>query len=223
MRERTDVRILSDKSFTMDHEDETSRMADRSIRPRNPWFLTRDFSLVWWSQVLSQVADGVSKLALLWFVYSITGSALKTTVIGLLQTLPPIVLGPVIGVVVDRYQEDHPDLQRPGQGLLDRLDPLLGIRGIVYDTSALRADISLRDCHRHVHPHALIVCTAHGEEGTIDRRQCPSSRHHEPRHCHRPGRQRTGDCLLRFTGRALYQCGDLSGVHRRFLSAYRPA
>ncbi len=37
--------------------------------------------------MLSQVADGVSKLALLWFVYSITGSALKTTVIGLLQTL----------------------------------------------------------------------------------------------------------------------------------------
>ena len=67
------------------------------------WLLSRDFSFVWWSQVLSQVADGVSKLALLWFVYSITGSPLKTTVIGLLQTLPPIVLGPVIGVTVDRF------------------------------------------------------------------------------------------------------------------------
>ncbi len=77
-------------------------MAERPIFRRRQWLLTRDFSLVWWSQVLSQVADGVSKLALLWFVYSITGSALKTTVIGLLQTLPPIVLGPVIGVVVDR-------------------------------------------------------------------------------------------------------------------------
>jgi DHA3 family macrolide efflux protein-like MFS transporter len=44
--------------------------------------LTRDFSLIWWSQVLSQVADGVSRLALLWFVYSVTGSALKTSVIG---------------------------------------------------------------------------------------------------------------------------------------------
>lgn len=66
------------------------------------WLLSRDFSFVWWSQVLSQVADGVSKLALLWFVYSITGSPLKTTVIGLLQTLPPIILGPVIGVTVDR-------------------------------------------------------------------------------------------------------------------------
>ena len=68
----------------------------------NRWLLTRDFSLIWWSQVLSQVADGVSRLALLWFVYSVTGSALKTSVIGLLQTLSPIVLGPVIGVTVDR-------------------------------------------------------------------------------------------------------------------------
>lgn len=78
-------------------------MAERPILRRRQWLLTHDFSLVWWSQVLSQVADGISKLALLWFVYAITGSALKTTVIGLLQTLPPIVLGPVIGVVVDRF------------------------------------------------------------------------------------------------------------------------
>ncbi len=64
---------------------------------------TRDFGLVWLSQLVSQVGDGVSKLALLWFVYSITGSPIKTTVIGLLQTIPPIVLGPVIGVLVDRW------------------------------------------------------------------------------------------------------------------------
>lgn len=64
--------------------------------------LTREFRLVWWGQLVSQVGDGVSKFALLWFVYAITGSPLKTTVIGLLQTLPPIVLGPLIGVLVDR-------------------------------------------------------------------------------------------------------------------------
>src|SRR5690348_11682527 len=69
---------------------------------QNRWLLSRDFSLIWWSQVLSQVADGVSRLALLWFVYSVTGSALKTSVIGLLQTLSPILLGPLIGVTVDR-------------------------------------------------------------------------------------------------------------------------
>ncbi len=68
----------------------------------HPWLLTRDFRLMWWSQVLSQVAEGISKLALLWFVYAVTGSPLKTTVIGLLQTLPPILFGPFIGVMVDR-------------------------------------------------------------------------------------------------------------------------
>jgi MFS transporter, DHA3 family, macrolide efflux protein len=65
-----------------------------------PWLLTRDFRLVWWSQLLSQVADGVSKLALLWFVYSVT---LKTTIIGVLQTVPPILFSPLIGVFVDRF------------------------------------------------------------------------------------------------------------------------
>jgi MFS family permease len=52
--------------------------------------------------MVSQIGDGVSKLALLWFVYAITGSPLKTTIIGLLQTLPPILFGPFIGVIVDR-------------------------------------------------------------------------------------------------------------------------
>src|SRR6266849_1608261 len=62
----------------------------------------RDFGLIWLSQLVSQVGDGISNLALLWFVYSITGSPVKTTIIGLLHTIPPIVLGPVIGVYVDR-------------------------------------------------------------------------------------------------------------------------
>ncbi|MER3423717.1 MAG: MFS transporter, partial [Nitrospiraceae bacterium] len=61
------------------------------------WLLTRNFSLIWWSQLISQVGDGITKLALLWFVYSITGSPIKTTVIGMLQTIPPIVFGPLIG------------------------------------------------------------------------------------------------------------------------------
>ncbi|WP_454061900.1 MFS transporter [Candidatus Nitrospira salsa] len=62
----------------------------------------RDFSLIWWSQCIAQVGDGVTKLALLWFVYAMTGSPIKTTVIGILQTLPPILFGPLIGVLVDR-------------------------------------------------------------------------------------------------------------------------
>jgi MFS family permease len=69
---------------------------------RRPLLLTKDFGLIWLSQLVSQVGDGISNLALLWFVYSITGSPVKTTIIGLLHTIPPIVLGPFIGVYVDR-------------------------------------------------------------------------------------------------------------------------
>ncbi|MGH7233795.1 MAG: MFS transporter [Nitrospiraceae bacterium] len=71
---------------------------------RDGWALlkSRDFGLLWWGQVTSQIGDGLNKVALLWFVYSLTGSALKMAVIGLLQTLPPLLLGPIIGVFLDR-------------------------------------------------------------------------------------------------------------------------
>jgi MFS family permease len=83
--------------------DDASVLSAARARPESRrWLWTRDFGLIWSSQILSQIADGVSKLALLWFVYSVTGSALKTTIIGLLQTLPAIILGPLIGVTVDR-------------------------------------------------------------------------------------------------------------------------
>jgi MFS family permease len=86
----------------VDGEEHTLQRQERSVVSNTQLLLTRDFGLVWWGQMISQVGDGVSKLALLWFVYSITGSPLKTTVIGLLQTVPPILFGPLIGVYLDR-------------------------------------------------------------------------------------------------------------------------
>ena len=59
---------------------------------------TRDFGLLFAGQTISQIGDSLNKVALLWFVYELTGSALKMTVIGLLQTLPPLIMGPLIGV-----------------------------------------------------------------------------------------------------------------------------
>src|SRR5205823_14847005 len=68
------------------------------------WHLlkTRDFGFLWSGQLVSQVGDGLNKVALLWFVYFLTGSALKMTIIGLLQTLPALLLAPMIGVYLDR-------------------------------------------------------------------------------------------------------------------------
>lgn len=78
-----------------------SRVAN--LRPPG-WELirTRDFGLLFWGQLTSQIGDSLNKVALLWFVYQLTGSALKMAVIGLLQTVPPLVLGPIVGVYLDR-------------------------------------------------------------------------------------------------------------------------
>jgi len=69
------------------------------------WHLlrSRDFGFLFAGQTISQIGDGLNRVALLWFVYELTGSALKTTTIGLLQTLPPLIFGPLIGVFLDRW------------------------------------------------------------------------------------------------------------------------
>jgi len=97
MRSWQTLRINRDSAW---HDGATQKEA----RAVSHWRLLfgRDFGLIWLSQLVSQVGDGISNLALLWFVYSITGSPVKTTIIGLLHTIPPIVLGPFIGVYVDR-------------------------------------------------------------------------------------------------------------------------
>src|SRR5574340_1133781 len=71
------------------------------------WYLirTRDFGLLWWGQMTSQIGEGLNKVALLWFVYTLTGSAMKMTVVGLLQTVPPLLFGPLIGVYLDRWHK----------------------------------------------------------------------------------------------------------------------
>ena len=66
---------------------------------------TRSFGLLFSGQVVSQIGDSMNKVALLWMVYHLTGSAFKMTVIGLLQTIPPLVFGPLIGVYLDRMKK----------------------------------------------------------------------------------------------------------------------
>ncbi|MCS6290256.1 MAG: MFS transporter [Nitrospira sp.] len=72
--------------------------------PSRGWRLiqTRDFGLLWRGQTTSQIGEGLNKVALLWFVYELTGSVMKMTMVGLLQTIPPLLFGPLIGVYLDR-------------------------------------------------------------------------------------------------------------------------
>ncbi|MFY4727970.1 MFS transporter [Nitrospira sp. BLG_2] len=93
---------MQGRSGPLPYSPPTAENADNISVKDRPLLLTRDFGLVWSGQLISQIGDGISRLALLWFVYAVTGSPLKTSIIGLLQTIPPIVLGPIIGVYVDR-------------------------------------------------------------------------------------------------------------------------
>ncbi|NWF73598.1 MAG: MFS transporter [Nitrospirae bacterium] len=72
------------------------------ISPGRQLLKTRDFGLLFCGQLTSQIGDSLNRVALLWFVYQMTGSAMKMVVIGILQTIPPLVLSPFIGVLVDR-------------------------------------------------------------------------------------------------------------------------
>src|SRR6476620_8053826 len=79
----------------------------KSPSPMTGWQLlkARDFSLLFWGQITSQIGDSLNRVALLWFVYQLTGSAMKMVMIGLLQTIPPLVLSPLIGVYLDRVNK----------------------------------------------------------------------------------------------------------------------
>jgi MFS family permease len=81
-----------------------SRLATIGAKTEGWRLLLRDRNVRWLyaGQAVSQIGDGVSKVALLWFVYATTDSALKMTLIGVLQTIPPLVFGPFAGVLLDR-------------------------------------------------------------------------------------------------------------------------
>ncbi len=66
-------------------------------------FASRPFLLLWASQLVSQSGDYVFDVALLWLVFSTTGSALAVSVVVTAAIVPTVVLGPVLGVYVDRW------------------------------------------------------------------------------------------------------------------------
>lgn len=84
-----------------------SRLAAMRERTAGWQALLRDRNIRWLyaGQLISQIGDGVSKVALLWFVYALTNSALDMTFIGVLQTVPPLLFGPFAGVFLDRISK----------------------------------------------------------------------------------------------------------------------
>lgn len=62
----------------------------------------RDFALLWTAGLISLAGDKVLALALPFYVYAQTESALATATMFIAQALPPLLVSAVAGVVVDR-------------------------------------------------------------------------------------------------------------------------
>jgi predicted MFS family arabinose efflux permease len=65
----------------------------------------REFGLVWLSGLISDTGDWLLMIALPLYVFAITGSAIGTSTVFLAELVPVLVLGPLLGVFVDRF--DH--------------------------------------------------------------------------------------------------------------------
>lgn len=63
----------------------------------------RPFFLLWLAQLVSQSGDFIFEVALLWLVLELTGSAFAVAVIVTGTILPAVVLGPFLGVYIDRW------------------------------------------------------------------------------------------------------------------------
>src|SRR5215467_864496 len=81
--------------------------AGRQGRGRSAFRLlaTRDFGLLWLGEAIFQIGDSLNRVALLWFAYQTSHSTLRTSLVGVMQTLPPLLLGPLVGVYLDRLRK----------------------------------------------------------------------------------------------------------------------
>lgn len=63
----------------------------------------RSFLLLWLGQLVSQMGDRVHAIALMWWVLEKTGSAALMGTVLIAATVPAVVLGPIAGGYVDRW------------------------------------------------------------------------------------------------------------------------
>lgn len=63
----------------------------------------RNFRNLWFGLTVSYFGDAFYQLAIAWYVFSQTGSGLQVGLILVATFLPDVIIGPFLGVIVDRY------------------------------------------------------------------------------------------------------------------------
>lgn len=105
----------------------------------------RNYGLLWFAGAASMLGDYAMLVALPFFIYDLTGSALATGAMFMAQTLPRILLGSVAGVFVDRWDRKKTlviaDLLRGALVLLLLLVRSADLIWIVYVVAITQATI----------------------------------------------------------------------------------
>src|SRR5689334_8713302 len=70
-------------------------------------FRQRNFSLLWFAGLISMIGDWMLYIALPVYIYQMTHSILATSTMITVEVIPPIVLGSVAGVFVDRWNRKY--------------------------------------------------------------------------------------------------------------------
>jgi len=70
-------------------------------------FKNRNFLLVFTGKIISMVGDNLYIFALGWFVLSVTHSSLQMGIVLTLGLLPAVILGPVAGIIADKYSRKN--------------------------------------------------------------------------------------------------------------------
>ena len=68
------------------------------------WRWKGRFFTIWSGQALSLMGSALVRFALIWWMTETTGSATVLAMATLVASLPPIVLGPLVGTLVDRWR-----------------------------------------------------------------------------------------------------------------------
>jgi MFS family permease len=74
----------------------------------------RPFFVLWTGQSLSLIGSQAVQFALIWWLTEQSGSATILSTATLLGLLPPVVLGPVIGTLIDRWSRKRVMLAADG-------------------------------------------------------------------------------------------------------------
>ena len=67
----------------------------------------RNFFTIWTGQAFSQFSSSVLQFAIVWYLTDQTGSAMVLTIAMMMGFLPQGVLGPFIGVLIERYKRNR--------------------------------------------------------------------------------------------------------------------